>query len=489
MPLRLPAPSLVVLVGPSGAGKSHWAATHFRPEQVVSSDAIRALVGEGPYDQRAGTDAFAVLDDVVERRLKRGLLTVVDTLGLDGKRRARWRALAARHGIPVVAVTFATDAATCRARNAGRARPVPARVLTGQLASMADVAGALAAEGFSAIHEAGSDVEVVPPHFLSAPAFARRQREQPMPLSFGLQLSSFEWEGDASARAAQLTTVARTAEDAGFTSLWVMDHFVQIPQVGRAWDEMPESYTTLAFLAGVTERATLGTLVTGVTYRNIAHLAKIVATLDVLSGGRAVCGIGAGWFEQEHKAYGFEFPSVDQRFRRLEDALQLLPQMWGPGTKPFSGRTIEVAEAICYPRPVQERIPILVGGGGERRTLRLVAQYADACNLFGDAAAVAAKLDVLRRHCADVERDPASIEVTHLGPAVVGADAAAAMRPGLSPEAAASALNGADVESHIGRFRELADVGVTTAIVALRALDGTPAEIERFAPVIDAFRR
>ena len=196
-----------------------------------------------------------------------------------------------------------------------------------------------------------------------------------------------------------------------------MDHVLQIPQVGREWEDMLESHTTLGYLAGVTERIRLGTLVTGITYRNIAHLAKIVATLDVLSGGRAMCGIGAAWFEREHRLYGWEFPPLRERFDRLEDALELLPLMWGPGAPRFEGRTTTVEEATCYPRPLQERVPILVGGSGERRTLRLVARHADACNLFGDPDTVRRKVAVLHEHCAAEGRDPAVVEVTHFAPA------------------------------------------------------------------------
>ena len=280
-----------------------------------------------------------------------------------------------------------------------------------------------------------------------------------MPLSFGLQIATFEWPDGIGSR---LASVARAAERAGFTSMWVMDHFVQIPQVGPHWQNMLDSWTTLGFLAGHTERARLGTMVTGITYRNLAHLAKLVATLDVLSGGRAVCGVGAGWYEREHKAYGFDFPPVRRRYELLEDALQLLPLMWGPGAPAFEGKTITVAEALCYPRPVQERIPILIGGSGERKTLRLVAQYADACNLFGDAATVRHKVDVLRAHCAGVGRDPADVEVTHLGLALE-----------------------ASVEEHIGRYRGLAQAGVRTAMVRFPTLDEAAAEA--FAPVIAAF--
>jgi F420-dependent oxidoreductase-like protein len=255
-----------------------------------------------------------------------------------------------------------------------------------------------------------------------------------------------------------------------------MDHFLQIPQIGREWEDMLESYTTLAYLAGVTERIRLGTLVTGITYRNIAHLAKIIATLDVLSGGRAMCGIGAAWYEREHRLYGWEFPPLRERYEQLEDALELLPLMWGPGSPSFKGRTLEVSEAICYPRPLQEHIPILVGGSGEKRTLRLVARHADACNLFGDLDTVRHKLAVLRQHCDAEGRDPAAIEVTHFALArVVGS------------EQQRSGTGAGTVEEHIGRCRELAEAGVQTEIVGLSDAEGA-ASVARFADVIAAFR-
>ena len=149
------------------------------------------------------------------------------------------------------------------------------------------------------------------------------------------------------------------------------------------------------------DRCALGTLVTGVTYRNIAHLAKIVATLDVLSGGRAVCGLGAAWFEREHRAYGWRFPPLAERYASSRTPSSCCPSCGARARPPFSGRTIEVAEAVCYPRPLQDHVPILVGGSGERRTLRLVARHADACNLFGDPDTVRHKVEVLHRHCAD----------------------------------------------------------------------------------------
>jgi F420-dependent oxidoreductase-like protein len=454
-----------VLVGTSGAGKTTWAEERFQPGQVVSADRLRAMVGEGEFDQRAGNDAFAVLDLIVDRRLRRRLLTVVDTLALDTKRRRGYVALARQHGVPVHAVVFDTAPDICRARIRERGVPaVPSKVFNKQVAELEQVQQAIVGEGFDGVHAPADRVDFVAPEYFAAPAAAVRQREEPMALTFGLQIPNFTWTGGPAELRDRLTAIGRAADAAGFESLWVMDHFLQIPQVGREWQEMLDSYTTLGFLAGVTERVRLGTLVTGVTYRNVAHLGKIVATLDVLSGGRAICGIGAAWFEREHVAYGWDFPPRRERFALLEDALQLLPLMWGKGSPAFEGNVLRVPEAMCYPRPLQEHVPIMIGGSGEKRTLRLVAQYADACNLFGDAATVRHKIDVLHRHCADVGRDPTDITVTHLSGAPVDIDSA----------------------DHIGRFRELAEAGVQTAIVNMPGLDD-PAPVERFAEVLAAF--
>jgi F420-dependent oxidoreductase-like protein len=491
--LRLPSSALVVLVGPSGSGKTTWAAAQFRADQVVSTDALRALVGEGEHDQRAGTDAFAVLDDVLERRLRRRLLTVIDSLGLDPARRRSWLAVARRHGVPCVAVTFPTDAAVCRARNRERQPPLPAKVVTSQRRAFDAAVASLSDEGFDGVHEA-ADVVIVPPALVAAPLAAARQRDDPMALRFGLQIPSFTWAGGPAAMGERLGAIAAEAEEAGFASLWVMDHVLQIPFIGREWLDMLDSYTTLGFLAGRTSTIRLGTMVTGITYRNVAHLAKIVATLDVLSGGRAMCGLGAAWFEREHRAYGWPFPPLKDRYALLEDALQLLPLMWGPGSPSFEGRSLRVPEAICYPRPLQEHIPILVGGQGERRTLRLVAQYADACNLRGDPSVVAHKLDVLARHCAGVDRDPATVQVTHLSTALVGRtreelDALASrwQPKATSPEAYRAWAGAATVPDQIGRYRELGELGVGECIVSLPDV-GEIGAIERFAAVIDAFR-
>jgi F420-dependent oxidoreductase-like protein len=472
--VRLPDPCLVVLVGPTAAGKTHWAREWFDPDQVVSSDRLRAVVGRGERDQRAGGDAFEVLDLIVAKRMRRKLATVIDSTGLDAARRAAWRALAERHGVPAYAVVFDPPASVVRERNRAREDPVPGKVVSAQLRAAAGAADVLAGEGFAAVHPAGP-VALVPPAFTTALEAAARQKEDPVTLDFGLQISRFGWPGHPAATARTLAEVARAAEDAGFTSLWLMDHFVQIPQVGREWEDMLESHTTLGYLAGVTGRIRLGTLVTGITYRSIAHLAKIVATLDVLSGGRAMCGIGAAWFEREHRLYGWEFPPLAERFARLEDALELLPLMWGPGSPRFEGRTVTVSEATCYPRPLQEHIPILVGGSGEQRTLRLVARHADACNLAGNPATVRRKLALLREHCAAEGRDPSAITVTHLAPARVIGAGDARQGPGA-----------ATAEEHAGRYRELAEAGVQTAIVALGDADGAES-VARFADVIAAF--
>jgi alkanesulfonate monooxygenase SsuD/methylene tetrahydromethanopterin reductase-like flavin-dependent oxidoreductase (luciferase family) len=254
---------------------------------------------------------------------------------------------------------------------------------------------------------------------------------------------------------------------------------------------MLDSYTTLGFLAGRTRSLRLGTMVTGITYRNVAHLGKIVATLDVLSGGRAVCGIGAAWFEREHRSYGWDFPPLKRRYELLEDALQALPLLWGPGSPTFEGKAITIPEAICYPRPLQARVPLLVGGSGERTTLRLVAQYADACNLFGDAATIRRKVEVLHQHCDDIGRDPGDVRVTSLSTALVADDREALaheverLRGAASPESFAHRVNAGTVEDHIGRFRGLAEAGVETAVVNLPSLDVTG--VQRFGAVIGEF--
>ncbi len=227
---------------------------------------------------------------------------------------------------------------------------------------------------------------------------------------------NFTLPGRPEALAATLAATARAAEDGGCDTFTLMDHWFQMEQFAPAQDPMLEGYTALGYLAGLTRRMRLGLLVTGVTYRHPGLLAKTVTTLDVLSGGRAQLGIGAAWYEREHQALGVPFPPLSERFERLEEALQICLQMWSDDDGPYEGRHYQLAETICSPRPVSSpRPPILIGGSGERKTLRLVAQYADACNLFADQpATVAHKLDVLQRHCDAVGRDSSTIQKTIL---------------------------------------------------------------------------
>jgi F420-dependent oxidoreductase-like protein len=218
-------------------------------------------------------------------------------------------------------------------------------------------------------------------------------------MDIGLQIPSFTW-GEDSDIGPTLGRIARTADSNEFHSIWVMDHFFQIPGVGDHRQPMLEAYTTLGFVAALTERVGLGTLVTGVTYRYPGILAKTVSTLDVLSGGRAWLGIGAAWNQHEHEGLGVPFPPVKERFEHLEDALKITLQMWSEDEGPFDGTHHHLTETVNRPQPLQRPRPkILIGGSGEKVTLKLVARYADACNLFGDASTVRHKLGVLREHC------------------------------------------------------------------------------------------
>jgi len=255
-------------------------------------------------------------------------------------------------------------------------------------------------------------------------------------LRFGLQIPSFTFEADGPGSgppADQLfetvAGIAVTAESAGFDAVFVMDHLFQIPGIGKVDEPMFEAYTLLGGLAARTRHARLGALVTGVTYRNPALLAKQVTALDVLSGGRAILGIGAAWFETEHEGLGFTFPPVSERFGRLEEAVAICRAMFRQDAPSFEGQYYRIKEAVNRPRPIQPGgPPILVGGSGERRTLRIVAESADACNLFGDAATMRHKLEVLARHCQAIGRDPATITKTRLGTLVIGESAAEADR-------------------------------------------------------------
>lgn len=245
-------------------------------------------------------------------------------------------------------------------------------------------------------------------------------------MKIGLQVPSFTYPTGTAGIGPTLARIANTADEAGFASLWVMDHLFQIsPGLGDADSPMLEGYSALNFMAAVTKRVRLGTLVSAVTYRHPGHLIKTVSALDVLSGGRAVLGIGAGWYEREARGLGIPFPPLKERFERLEETLQIAKQMWADDRRPFQGKHYQLAEPINSPEPLAKpRPPIMIGGGGETKTLRLVAQYADACNLFarmgGDV--IQTKLDVLKKHCAQIGRPYEEIERTaldtiHLAPA------------------------------------------------------------------------
>jgi F420-dependent oxidoreductase-like protein len=240
----------------------------------------------------------------------------------------------------------------------------------------------------------------------------------------------FTWPGGPAQLGPTLGAMAKTAEDAGYDSVWVMDHFFQIPPVGAAELDMLEAYTTLGFLAASTKKATLGTMVTGVTYRHPGVLVKQVTTLDVLSGGRAWLGIGAAWFEREHLGLGVPFPPLKERFERLEEALQIANQMWGEDYGAYNGKHYQLAETLNVPAPLQRPRPrILIGGTGERKTLKLVAKYADACNIRAESPEfIRQKLSVLRQHCETVGRNYDDIEKTVISRIDLGKDGANAGR-------------------------------------------------------------
>lgn len=239
-----------------------------------------------------------------------------------------------------------------------------------------------------------------------------------------LHVSRFDWAGTPATIAPGLAHLARTAEKVGVRTLSVMDHYFQMEAVAPADHPMLEAYTTLGFLAGITASLRLRVLVTGITYRPPGLLAKIATTLDVLSGGRAELGLGAAWYEREHKGLGVPFPPLAERFERLEETLQICLQMWSDNNGAFTGKHYQLAETLCVPAPVSSPRPrIMIGGGGERKTLRLVARYADACNFFGTPEVVAHKIEVLRRHCDAERRDIGEIEVTALIPVAKDATA------------------------------------------------------------------
>ncbi len=241
------------------------------------------------------------------------------------------------------------------------------------------------------------------------------------PFQLDLHVPNFNWPDVAPEDLFEhLANIATTAEDSGFSSISMMDHYHQIPGVGPQTNYMFEGNTMLAALAARTSKASLGLLVGGVMYRNPAALAKITTGIDIISGGRAVLGLGAAWFEDEHNAYGFDFPPLKERFERLEDALNIARKMFTEDPATYAGKHHSIDGAINNPRPLRGDIPILIGGSGEKKTLRMVAQYADGSNFFGDLERVKHLLGVLEGHCDNLGRDMGEITKTRMGVLFIG---------------------------------------------------------------------
>ena len=283
-------------------------------------------------------------------------------------------------------------------------------------------------------------------------------------MKLGVQVSDFTWPDAPRSIGPTFARIARDADQVGLSSLWVMDHFFQIGVNGTPEHEMLEGYAALAFAAGVTERITLGTLVTGVTYRHPGILVKTVTTLDVLSGGRAWLGIGAAWNEWEHRGLGVPFASTRERFERLEETLQIAQQMWAGDESPFEARHYHLERPLNSPAALSTPHPrILVGGIGEKKTLRLVAQYADACNVFDMGPdKVQAKYDVIRRHCEAVGRDYDDIEKTVLSRVDFGVESD---------------------ESIVDRVGRLRDIGTEHVIFGVARV-WEPDSLDRFAALV-----
>jgi alkanesulfonate monooxygenase SsuD/methylene tetrahydromethanopterin reductase-like flavin-dependent oxidoreductase (luciferase family)/predicted kinase len=477
----LPDPAVVVLAGAAGSGKSTWAAEHYRPTEIVSSDGLRAVLGSGPGDLTATTEAFELLDRIVDARIGRSLTTVIDTLGLEPGRRRSYLGRARAAGLPAVLVVIDTEPRLCRERNARRVRPVPAAALSAQLRKVA----ALPPE------DEPWDV-VLRLDRTAEPVVAPVRADEPAPpagLRVVLQVSRFPW---AEEPGPWLRGIATAAADVGFDGVALMDHLIQIPQVGRAWEPIPEPYVALGFLAGLDLGLRLGTLVSPVTFRAPGVLAKTVATLDALSGGRAFCGLGAGWWAREHEAYGLPFPAAPERLDQLERTIETLRALWSPGTRAHAGPQVSLPETTCYPRPAG-RIPIIVGGSGERRTLRIAATRADGCNVSSDPATLPHKIEVLRRHAERAGRDPAEVAVTVLDLPVVGRDRedtasrVERLRGRTAAATFAARHHAGSAADHAKRYRELAELGVGTVFCSLPDLVDAD-DLERCRAVIHAIR-
>ena len=287
-------------------------------------------------------------------------------------------------------------------------------------------------------------------------------------MDLDLHVSRFDWAGGPSGIGPGVADLAQRAEVMGVRTMSFMDHFFQMDWMAPAEDPMLEGYTALGFVAGKTSTLRLRLLVTGVTYRHPGLLAKTVTTLDVVSGGRAELGIGAAWYEREHDGLGVPYPSTKERFERLEEAIQICNQMWSDDNGAFAGTHYQLAETLCSPAPVSQPKPrIMIGGSGEKKTLRLVAQYADACNLIAPADELPHKIDVLRRHCADLGRDPNEIEVTTMYRDIPA---------------------GASVDEVVAGAQALADLGVSTLVTGAMGDDPGGWLETTFGPAMDEIR-
>jgi alkanesulfonate monooxygenase SsuD/methylene tetrahydromethanopterin reductase-like flavin-dependent oxidoreductase (luciferase family)/predicted kinase len=486
----LPDPAVVVLVGAAGSGKSTWAAARYRPVEVVSSDALREVVGSGPADLDASADAFDLVDRIAAARAGRGLTVVLDTLGLDPARRTGFLALARAAGLPAVAVVLDTSGAVCRERNARRDRPVPAAALTAQLRRVRAAVGELTGEGWDQVVTVTSN----------DPPEASRARAQPVPpVVVGerghtpslsgvlLQVSRFPWGADPSG---WLQSVAARAADVGFTGLALMDHLVQIPQVGPAWDPIPEPWVTLGHLAAAGGDLRLGTLVSPVTFHHAGVLAKAAATLDVLSGGRAFVGVGAGWYAREHAGFGLDLPAAATRLDALERTIETMRALWSPGTKPYAGQRVSLPETTCYPRPVGA-LPVVVGGAGAR-SLRIAGALGDAANVPSDESLLDARAAAVRAGAERAGRGADAVTMTVLDVAVVGssrddtARRVERLRGRTSAAAYAARHHAGEAAAHAERYARLRERGVGAVFLALPDLEG-PDDVERCSALATSF--
>jgi F420-dependent oxidoreductase-like protein len=302
-------------------------------------------------------------------------------------------------------------------------------------------------------------------------------------LKFGFQHPCFTYDGTGNAIFETVKERAQYAEKHGFDGFFVMDHFLQIPYVGSIDEPMLEGWTTISALTQVTRKIKLGTLVTGNVYRNPALLAKMAANVDLMSNGRLIFGLGAGWFEEEANAYDIPFYSVSERGKRLEESVQIVKGMWtNPNGFTFRGNYYKVNNALCIPGPIQKpNPPIMIGGGGEKLTLRVVAKYADACNLFGGPKTIAAKLNVLEKHCIDIGRDYGAILKTSLTTVAIAEDKehlAAALEdvrePGISDETLEEIVLYGTPEEVVAKIEQRIQAGIQYLIVNFRGRLGNP---------------